>query len=114
VRAIAMRKTQGFFKIMVTDDDEMRILGMRALGVHASTAILSIAMIISNNQSIRALAELTYPHPSIIEGIQECVRMILGKSIFKPDLFKDKLVIYRCSNAICTPIESLVEIPHEK
>lgn len=112
VRAIAMRKTQGFFKIMVTDDEEMRILGMRALGVHASTAILSIAMIISNNQSIRALAELTYPHPSIIEGIQECVRMILNKSIFKPDLFKDKLVIYRCANQICTPIESLVEIPH--
>lgn len=111
VRAIAMRKTQGFFKIMVTDDDEMRILGMRALGVHASTAILAVAMVISNKQSIRTLAELTYPHPSIIEGIQECVRMILNKSIFKPDLFKDKLVIYRCSNGICTPIEGLVEIP---
>ncbi len=110
VRAIAMRKTQGFFKIMVTDDEEMRVLGMRALGVHASTAILAIALIIANNQSIRALGELTYPHPSIIEGLQECVRMILNKSIFKPDLFKDKLVIYRCANGVCTPIESLVEI----
>jgi hypothetical protein len=38
-RAIAMRAIDGFVKILTTDDDEMRILGMRALGVHASTTI---------------------------------------------------------------------------
>src|ERR1041384_1100970 len=31
-RAIAMRKTKGFFKIIVTNDNGMRILGMRVVG----------------------------------------------------------------------------------
>ncbi|MCS7074030.1 MAG: NAD(P)/FAD-dependent oxidoreductase, partial [Bacteroidia bacterium] len=31
-RAIAMRNAQGFFKVLVSDDDEMKILGMRAIG----------------------------------------------------------------------------------
>jgi dihydrolipoamide dehydrogenase len=41
-RAIAMRNTQGFFKILVTDDDQMKILGLRAVGEHASSAIQTI------------------------------------------------------------------------
>jgi dihydrolipoamide dehydrogenase len=49
-RAIAMRKTQGFFKIIVTNDDEMRILGMRAVGEHASSAIQAVGLLIKMNQ----------------------------------------------------------------
>ncbi len=45
-RAIAMRKTNGFFKILVTNDDEMKVLGMRAVGEHASSAIQAIALLI--------------------------------------------------------------------
>ena len=30
---------------------------------------------------IHELAEMVHPHPSIIEGVQECVRMLLNKSI---------------------------------
>lgn len=43
-RAVAMRNTQGFFKILVTDDDQMRVLGMRAVGEHASSAIQAVAL----------------------------------------------------------------------
>jgi dihydrolipoamide dehydrogenase len=94
-RAIAMRKTRGFFKIMVTDDDEMHILGMRAIGEHASSAIQAIGLLIKMNQPIEVLADLVHPHPSIIEGIQECVRMLLNKSIFKSAVFKDAMYCYR-------------------
>jgi len=94
-RAVAMRKTQGFFKILVTDDDQMRILGMRALGEHASSAIQAVALLISMDKGIEELAELIHPHPSIIEGIQECVRMLLGKSILKPAAFHERLVCRR-------------------
>jgi len=94
-RAIAMRKTEGFFKIIVTDDDEMKILGMRAVGEHASSAIQAIALLIKMNASISVLADLVHPHPSIIEGIQECVRMLLNKSIFKSAVFKDAMQCYR-------------------
>ncbi|HEY8401630.1 MAG TPA: pyridine nucleotide-disulfide oxidoreductase, partial [Cytophagaceae bacterium] len=90
-RAIAMRDTNGFFKIIVTNDDEMKILGMRAVGEHASSAIQAVALLISMDKGIEELSELIHPHPSIIEGIQECVRMLNGKPILKPEIFKDTL-----------------------
>jgi dihydrolipoamide dehydrogenase len=106
-RAIAMRKTVGFFKIIVTNDNGMRILGMRAVGEHASSAIQAVAYLIYTNQGIRELADMMHPHPSIIEGVQECLRMLLNKSIYKPYVFKDRLKCYVCENGNCTPVESL-------
>jgi dihydrolipoamide dehydrogenase len=96
-RAIAMRKTEGLFKILVTDDENMNVLGMRACGKHASSTIESIALLIDKNLSIRELAELIHPHPSITEGIQECARMLCGKSIIKPEIFNMDLKCYRVS-----------------
>lgn len=106
-RAIAMRKTQGFFKIIVTNDSGMRILGMRVIGEHASSAIQGVAYLIHTNQGIRELADMMHPHPSIIEGVQECLRMLLNKSIYKPYVFNDKLKCYVCENGTCVPINSL-------
>lgn len=106
-RAIAMRKTQGFFKIIVTNDKEMKILGMRAVGEHASTAIQAVGLLIQMNANIEVLSELVHPHPSIVEGIQECVRMLLNKSIFKSSVFKDKLACYSLVDGVKTPLERL-------
>ena len=107
-RAIAMRKTNGFFKILVTNDNGMRILGMRAVGEHASSAIQAVAYLVHTNQGIRELADMVHPHPSIIEGIQECLRMLLGKSIYKSSIFKDKLKCYTFENGVSTPMETLL------
>jgi dihydrolipoamide dehydrogenase len=96
-RALAMRNTDGFFKILVTDDDEMRILGMRAMGPQASSSIQAVALLISMNKGIEELAELIHPHPSIVEGVQECVRMLMGKSIIKPGIFESHL---KCSRVV--------------
>ena len=82
-RAVAMRNTEGFIKIMISEDDN-KILGMRVVGQHSSSAIQAIALLISDGKGIEELAELIHPHPSIIEGIQECCRMLLNKSIMKP------------------------------
>lgn len=106
-RAIAMRKTQGFFKIIVTNDDQNRILGMRAIGEHASSAIQACALLIKMGESVEPLAELIHPHPSIIEGIQECVRMLLNKSVFKSSVFRDKLKCYSCVDGVCEPLQRL-------
>ena len=103
-RAIAMRKTNGFFKIIVSDDDEMKVLGMRAVGEHASSAIQSIALLMYMGKGIDELAHMIHPHPSIVEGIQECVRMLLGKSIYKSSVFKDKLKCYRLVNGERIPL----------
>lgn len=93
-RAIAMRRTKGFFKLIVTDDDEMTVLGMRAVGEHASSAIQAVALMMSAGMGIRELASLMHPHPSITEGVQECARMLLGTSIFKPEVLNDRM---RCA-----------------
>jgi dihydrolipoamide dehydrogenase len=83
-RAIAKRNTQGFIKLLVTNDNQMKILGMKVVGNHASSAIQAVAVLISMNKGIEELAECVHPHPSITEGIQECVRMLMGKSLLKP------------------------------
>ncbi len=83
-RAIAKRNTQGFIKLIATDDNAMKILGMKVVGNHASSAIQAVAVLISMNKGVEELAECVHPHPSITEGIQECVRMLMGKSLLKP------------------------------
>ncbi|HET9486380.1 MAG TPA: NAD(P)/FAD-dependent oxidoreductase [Chryseosolibacter sp.] len=90
-RAIARRNTQGFIKLLVTDDDQMKILGLKIIGHHASSAMQSVALLIFMDKGIEELAECVHPHPSITEGIQECVRMLMGKSLFKPEALKGKL-----------------------
>ncbi len=97
-RAIAKRNTQGFIKLLVTCDDHMKILGMKVVGNHASSAIQAVALLISMDKGIEELAECVHPHPSITEGIQECVRMLLGKSLFKPAALSGRLSCRKYSN----------------
>lgn len=99
-RATAMRNTQGFIKILVTNDDKMKILGMRVVGEHASSAIQAAALLISMDKGVEELAELIHPHPSIIEGIQECTRMLLGKSVFKPKVLSESMACRSCVNGV--------------
>lgn len=99
-RAIAQRNTQGFIKLLVTNDKDMKILGMRVIGQHSSSAIQAVALLISMDKGIEELAECVHPHPSIIEGIQEVVRMLMGKSLFKPNALKDKMRCSTCTNGV--------------
>jgi dihydrolipoamide dehydrogenase len=99
-RAIAKRNTQGFIKLLVTCDDHMKILGMKVVGNHASSAIQAVAVLISMDKGIEELAECVHPHPSITEGIQECVRMLMGKSLFKPIALKGRLSCRTCMNGV--------------
>lgn len=88
-RAQAMRgdSRQGFFKLIVTPDEEMKVLGMRAIGEHSSSAIQAVSLMIQEGISAHKLADLVHPHPSIVEGIQECVRLLIGNSIMKTEAF---------------------------
>jgi dihydrolipoamide dehydrogenase len=40
-------------------------------------------------QNIEDIIKTTHPHPSMTEGIQECIRLLLDKSIYKPDVFPE-------------------------
>jgi len=98
-RAIAKRNTQGFVKMLVSNDEEMKIIGLRVVGEHASSAMQAIALLISMDKGIEEIAECVHPHPSIPEGIQECVRLFLGKSTFKPYALNNLL---HCETHYCT------------
>ncbi len=104
-RAIAKRNTQGFIKLLVTNDDAMKILGMKVVGNHASSAIQAVAVLISMDKGIEELAECVHPHPSITEGIQECVRMLMGKSLFKPTALHGRL---SCRSHISGRYENII------
>lgn len=108
-RAIAMRKTRGFFKLIVSDDDDMKVLGMRAVGEHAGSCIQSVALLMYMGKGIDELAHMIHPHPAIVEGVQECARMLLGKSIYKSAVFKDNLACYRWDGKNVIPIHVIEE-----
>lgn len=95
-RAIAKRNTQGFIKLLVTNDEHMKILGMKVVGNQSSSAIQAVAVLISMDKGIEELAECVHPHPSITEGIQECVRMLMGKSLFKPTALRGRITCRTC------------------
>ncbi len=90
-RAIAMRETDGFFKIIVTNEENPLILGMRAAGLQSAVSIIFIASIMNNNTRLNEIMKTVHPHPSISEGIQECLRMLKGKSILKPEAFPEQI-----------------------
>lgn len=94
-RAVAMGATDGFVKLLVADDGSMRILGMRALGAHASTSIQAVSYMIKYGRPASELAELIHPHPAVTEGLQECVRLLMGSSIYKPSVFDEGLRVQR-------------------
>jgi len=88
-RTIAMRSTNGFIKIMISDDEEQKILGMRAAGPQASAFIASIAHFINQGNKLKEVMQTIHPHPSVTEGIQECLRVFESKSIYKPEAFPE-------------------------
>lgn len=90
-RAIAMRETDGFFKIIVTNEENPLILGMRAAGLQSAVSIIFIATIMNNHSRLNDIMKTIHPHPSISEGIQECLRILKGKSILKPEVFPEQI-----------------------
>jgi dihydrolipoamide dehydrogenase len=92
-RAIAMNNTRGFVKIIVTNDREKIVLGVRAVGPHASSVVELASLAIANKQSAYQLADLLTAYPAVTQGFQECTRMILGRSLQNPDHFGNELAV---------------------
>ncbi|RHW73620.1 dihydrolipoamide dehydrogenase [Trypanosoma brucei equiperdum] len=91
-RALAMGNTSGFVKLIVTNDHKMQVLGVRAVGPHASSIIELASLAIHNRESIYNLSQLHTAYPAITQGFQECVNMLLGTSTLKPNVFPELIV----------------------
>jgi len=85
-RNIAMRSTRGFVKLLV-EKSSSKILGLRVVGPQASSTIQGIAFLIHMGATLEDIDHCVHPHPAIPEGVQECARMLLGRSVLKPDVF---------------------------
>jgi len=97
-RAMIMGQTNGFIKLICTNDDQHRVLGARAMGPHASSLIGIISVMIHMGKPISALSEsLKTAYPAILEGLHECARMIDGNSILKPEAFPKSLKVNEVS-----------------
>ncbi|RLA76046.1 MAG: NAD(P)/FAD-dependent oxidoreductase [Epsilonproteobacteria bacterium] len=90
-RAIAMRETHGFFKIIVTNEENPKVLGMRAAGPQSAASIMYIATVMDHKQNLKEILKTVHPHPSITEGIQEALRTLATKAIFKPKAFPKQI-----------------------
>jgi dihydrolipoamide dehydrogenase len=85
-RNVAMRSTKGFVKLLV-ERDSTKILGLRVVGPQASSTIQGIAFLIHMGATLADIDHCVHPHPAIPEGVQECARMLLGRSVMKVDVF---------------------------
>lgn len=85
-RNIAMRETNGFVKLLAAPDSG-KLLGLRVVGPEASSTIQGIAFLIDQDATLDDIDRCVHPHPAITEGVQECARMLLGRSVLKVDVF---------------------------
>jgi dihydrolipoamide dehydrogenase len=95
-RNVAMRSTRGFVKLLAAKDED-KILGLRVVGPQASSTIQGIAFLIHMGATLADIDHCVHPHPAIPEGVQECARMLLGRSVLKPDVFGPEGLL-RCAD----------------
>jgi dihydrolipoamide dehydrogenase len=82
-RNIAMRAPTGFVKLLVRRDE--RLLGLRVVGPQAGTCIQGVALLIGQGGTLDAVERCVHPHPAVTEGVLEAARLLMGRSLFKPD-----------------------------
>ena len=86
-RAVCMGAADGFVKIIVTNDRQKTVLGVRAVGAHASSIVELASLAIHNQQSVYDMGELLPAYPAMTQGFQECLRVLVNRSIMKPGVF---------------------------
>lgn len=98
-----LQQGTGFVKIISSDDGDLRLLGMRAVGEDSSALLQSVSLLIGQRNGVQHLERVLQPHPSLSEAVQEAVRMLQGRSIYKPHVFSSSL--FRCWSPSGTDLE---------
>jgi dihydrolipoamide dehydrogenase len=90
-RNIAMRATNGFVKLLARRDG--RLLGLRVVGPQAGTAVQGVALLIGQGDTLEAVERCVHPHPSVSESVLEAARVLLGRSIYKPEAMPELIKV---------------------
>jgi dihydrolipoamide dehydrogenase len=100
-RAIAMRATDGFVKLIAAPDG--RLLGLRVVGPHASSCIQGVALLIERGGTLAELESCLHPHPAVTEGVLEAARLLRGTSAWSPAAFADLVELREHTSQPHTP-----------
>lgn len=84
-RNVAMRATDGFVKLLAGPDG--RLLGLRVVGPQAASTAQGVAFLIDQGAHLTDIDRCIHAHPALPEGVQECARLLLGRSVHKPAAF---------------------------
>jgi dihydrolipoamide dehydrogenase len=85
-RNIAMRSVNGMVKLLAARDSS-KILGLRVVGPQASSTVQGIAFLIHMGATLDDIDHCVHAHPAVPEAVQECARMILGRSVMKAEVW---------------------------
>lgn len=89
-RNVAMRATSGFVKLLA--DDMGHLLGLRVVGPQASSTIQGVSFLMDLGATLDEIDRCVHPHPGVPEGVQECARLLLGRSVHKREVLGGKLL----------------------
>ena len=79
-KAIGMRETDGFVKI-ISDADAGDILGAHIVGAHASDLIHEAVVAIGLGASVEELAHTIHAHPTLGEAVMESAEAAYDRAI---------------------------------
>lgn len=69
-KALAMNETEGLIKLVVSEEDG-RIIGCHAFGMHSADIIQEIAALMCRNTTVNELKDIIHTHPTLGEMVQE-------------------------------------------
>ena len=78
-RAIAIRKTNGFMKLVA--DSEGVLLGVHGVGPGVNDYISEMSLALEMGASAEDLSLIIHPHPTLSESLSEAAEVLLGKAI---------------------------------
>ena len=80
-RAHTTRPTVGYVKLIVGQEGDDRILGIRAIGKDADTIIGAASILIERELPYTYLMNSIFPHPSLLECLQGAAHIIAGDAL---------------------------------
>ncbi|KAG5472158.1 hypothetical protein CUR178_02832 [Leishmania enriettii] len=78
-RAIIMGEKDGFVKVIVTNNREKRVLGVRAVGPHAGSVVEVASLPIRDGASVYTMLKHNPAYPSLVSGLTDCAAMLVGR-----------------------------------
>ena len=79
-RAVAMRETEGFVKI-VADAKDDRVLGVQIIGPEAADLVAEATFAIEMGATAEDIALTVHSHPTLAESLMEAAEAVHGKAI---------------------------------